>query len=376
MLKTAMTTLLAACTAMLASCSTPYSIPKYDARPSGQTRFDGIAQLLTAQKGAPLDVVMVHGMCTHDGDWAEATIRRLNKSLGGEQDVKVHPAPVQGTQITLFRSRLAVTGGTVRATAMLWSPVTRNLKNQLCYDQTNKSVYCPVTNPPTPRYEHERATLNRDLKDDILNDCLADAMIYQGKSGPEIQKQVQDALLSAVGSFDSPALPRSLALGDALKAAATAPNNMVIITESLGSKIAFDAIRELRKMGDLQKRAADRTLERTVQIFMTANQLPILSLADQYLNSDAPPDPLDALLQTRKSDRPLNVVAFTDPNDLLSYALVKQPKVNYRVTDVIVSNDTTYFGYAEHPANAHRHYRENSEVIRRIACGSSGVCPR
>jgi hypothetical protein len=97
--------------------------------------------------------------------------------------------------------------------------------------------------------------------------------------------------------------------------------------------------------------------------------------------SEYPVDPLGALLGMRKSSpsamaaRPLQVVAFTDPNDLLSYALARStPVMSFDVVDVIVSNDNTLFGFVERPDSAHTAYRKNDVVTKLIACGTKG-CP-
>ena len=67
----------------------------------------------------------------------------------------------------------------------------------------------------------------------------------------------------------------------------------------------------------------------------------------------------------------ITLVAFTDPNDLLSYRL--QPS-RYRtpdtaVADVLVSNATTYLGLFARPDEAHTDYRTNAAVASLVACG-------
>jgi hypothetical protein len=60
-----------------------------------------------------------------------------------------------------------------------------------------------------------------------------------------------------------------------------------------------------------------------------------------------------------------DVVAFTDPNDLLSYFLQGGDDTltqHYRVADVLVSNAYTYFGIFENPVSAHVSYAEQSGV--------------
>ena len=85
--------------------------------------------------------------------------------------------------------------------------------------------------------------------------------------------------------------------------------------------------------------------------------------------------PLKAAAAT---DSTLRVIAFTDPNDLLSYILVPSPWAkSYDVVDVVVSNTSTYFGLVEMPTTAHLGYRENTTVRKLVACGNptSAKCP-
>ncbi|MFZ0470516.1 MAG: hypothetical protein WAL92_16450, partial [Thiogranum sp.] len=218
----------------------------------------------------------------------------------------------------------------------------------------------------------------------------ADAIIYQGKSRDAISEQVQKAIITASAAMGVRDLPANIAKS---AAAETAP--LVVVTDSLGSKIVFDAIYKLTMSGNTDLRAAgSRTFARTSEIFMRANQMPVLGLADQTLEGkvslrsdrfDYPADPLAALIGLKTKRKmgaimtPPRVVAFTDPNDLLSYTLVPATQLaDYDVVDVVVSNANTYFGFLENPLPAHQGYRNNKTVLRLIACGSpsADACKR
>jgi hypothetical protein len=329
-----------------------------------------VAELLDASPERRLDVFMVHGMCTHDAGWADASIRRLSAQLQGPAEPRIDSLPVPDTRVTLYQSTFPVPGGTLRAHALLWSPAVAPLKHQLCYDQTDKSAACKAAGHEQPAYRYKRASINKALKDQLLNDCLADAIIYQGQSRDIVSRQIQSAILA-------------LASG-----AAAEDTPLVFVTESLGSKVAFDAIYRMAQSGEGVRSAAARQIAgRTVQVFMLANQMPILALADQQVGAAGPfaaarpaypADPLEALIELRRGERrrPFaalaapQVVAFTDPNDLLSYVLAPA-QASYEVIDVVVSNDKTYFGAFERPDTAHLGYRENPAVTRLIACGTS-----
>jgi hypothetical protein len=70
---------------------------------------------------------------------------------------------------------------------------------------------------------------------------------------------------------------------------------------------------------------------------------------------------------------PMTVVAFSDPNDLLSYRIVPahlaENLTEFRVINVMVSNDATYFGYLERPDTAHCGYPWNPYVFGMLARG-------
>lgn len=223
---------LALVLAALAACTTPYDPPVLAARPPGSEAFKGLLDLAAESKGQVLDVVIVHGMCTHGQQWVSDALGALSSMLGGPQVPPQSVAPVAGTQAVLHRADLPAAKGRVRATAIVWSPIVAPLKAQLCYDQSSKSELCAKA----PPYPYERASLNRQLKDTLLNDCLADAMIYQGQSRNEVNRQMQRALLAAATGADEQA--RAANIG---AAAAAAGHPLVLVTESLGSKVAFDA---------------------------------------------------------------------------------------------------------------------------------------
>ena len=147
---------------------------------------------------------------------------------------------------------------------------------------------------------------------------------------------------------------------------------------------------EFHQIGSL----ANAIQSRLAAVFMAANQLPILGLADQGLVStksaltpDASSgDSLQRFLKARReyatnsprsasaSFTKLAVVAFTDPNDLLSYRLLpsRYRSDNVDIADVLVSNQPTYFGLLENPLSAHTTYLANKDVARFIACGNPG----
>ena len=170
---------------------------------------------------------------------------------------------------------------------------------------------------------------------------------------------------------------------------------LIVISESLGSKILFDTLLALIKdeaKDQRAARAAQLAVDRMAYLIMAANQIPLLQTAEQIpapgeglTVQTAPQDSLQELLQ-RRQDRSrdrrgpaidaLTLIAFTDPNDLLSYTLPPERYPGAIVHNVLVSNDRTVFGLFENPAKAHLDYLSNPDVGSLISCGlpRSSLC--
>lgn len=359
----------------LAGCTTPYSPPVFVA---GGHDFPGLVGLVEKSGGRPVDVLLVHGMCTHDQVWAnnaiDGLVKAVDSNFKADSSSRQAIQPAAAPAITIVPRTVTLAGGTVNFSALVWSPLTAGLKSQLAYDSTGNPSDCSVPGECKPK----RASLNGRLKDVLLNDCLSDAVIYQGESRQAIRSAMVAAITKVVGDSEAKA-----------RAAGVTPGPLMLVTESLGSKVTFDALAEMVEgsASPQSKSAGDSAVARLGLVMMGANQLPILGLADQSVDvagarisaaGSAPQDALTRLL--RLTDRPkltqgsfsrLSLVAFTDPNDLLSYRLqasrYASPKVD--VTDVLVSNDSTYFGFLERPDTAHTGYRSNAAVASLIACG-------
>nr|WP_315186479.1 hypothetical protein [uncultured Albidiferax sp.] len=368
----------------MVGCSTkPYDPPVIV---KGAPEFQGLAHLLDPAR--PLDVVLVHGMCTHKDDWAYRAMDGLLYAV----DVNLKPAAPQltvagagpGPMIQVIQREDIIAGSKIRFTAIIWSPLTRPLKEQLKFDKTDEPLDCAQNLECKP----VRAKYNGQFKDGLLNDCLADAMIYEGVSRP-VMRGAMVAALSKVLDGSPAGVP------------------LVLVSDSLGSKMVFDALSDMLSDADSSatKASGVTAAARLAQVFMNANQMPLLGLADQNV-SQPPPDlmkddgpPVDVLqkylrlrkknatvaeLQNKMWPKPqptlsvLKLVAFIDPNDLLSYRLRPSRYVteNVLITDVLVSNAKTYFGLFERPDTAHLDYDKNKAVATYIACGwpKSALC--
>jgi hypothetical protein len=172
----------------------------------------------------------------------------------------------------------------------------------------------------------------------------------------------------------------------------------VLVAESLGSKTITDAVLCWPETDGNQERLAEQ-LGTTTQIFLFANQIPLLNLGfnnetcpglGDYQREEKTNGKLgafEAFLQwiadkkreldeaeklSKAAQEPLQVIAFTDPNDVLSYALapedVRSPEL---LVNVIVSNAPTWLTVLENPYRAHTGYGANEEIMGYLGCGKA-----
>ena len=346
--------------AVLAACSTPYRPPVVV---HDSATFPGIASIVAEAGARPVDVLLVHGMCTHDTGWAERQIDRITGVVEDHAPVPAGAAAPPRVEVVERTRRLA--GGTVRFHALVWSPLTAGLKRQLDVDMTGTPTDCTAAGACKPK----RASLNGYVKDNLLNDCLSDAVIYQGES----HVAIRDAMVRTIAQV--------------LENDPDSEAPLVVVAESLGSKMLFDALSAMLESWQPQTRALGQQAARRLGLlFMAGNQLPILGLAEQRAVATRDMRVLDALqrfldLRRRQPNRRaetlqrLAVVAFTDPNDLLSYRLLpaRYTAPDVAVADVLVSNDRTWLGLIENPMTAHMDYLTNPDVGAMIACGQPRV---
>jgi hypothetical protein len=210
--------------------------------------------------------------------------------------------------------------------------------------------------------------LNALAKQELLNWGFADAVIALGPMR-ELFRTTMDRAFEAADD--------------------TAFKETVVVAESLGSFVVLDA-------AAMRMPAVRRTLDRTGNLYFFANQFALLSLArieDLDVTGVSPeavptarpePSPLRAMeaLSRKPSGleavKPVQIVAFSDPSDLLTFCV---PKVrNVRVANVFVRNQWTFLGLFANPASAHTGHSQNPDVLKVVIEGTrmkgSGYDPR
>lgn len=368
--------------ASISACTQEYETPEIEQlSANGHSRqvapFPGLDSLLSG--AAPGKVLWTHGMCPHQPSWVTDRADLLAAELHANPP-SVSLPPGSPTNEYSVDVPMHVGNRSLDATFLVWSPLIDPYRRNIAFDRP--------PNEPGGQFPWKRAKLNGELKSMLMDQCLVDAVVYSGKNGDQIRRETEKAVCRILGGN----VPAGGSVCNFARGAV--PEKVAFVTESLGSKILFDAIRKIwndaSAAGPAPIREAARRFSRVVGIYMAANQIPLLDQADAPAAIEGsaglspPVHPTLAVFENaRKIDEeenhgvhlpPLVLVAFTDPNDLLSYRLIKDGIgiTRLRLVDVAVSNDWAYFDYVERPDTAHCGYKENATVLKLIIHGYQG----
>jgi len=265
---------------------------------------------------------------------------------------------------------------------LTWSEITDHEKEILAYDNSSE-------------YSFRRTAINNALKK-FANDTIPDQMIYLGHHKEDILRSFSKAfcwMISATEWDDLPETSNLACMPSKLAIENMRNDHYVIISHSLGSRIVIDGLqRSARLFGDRQSGTrkvwglADKFVqafkENHIPIYMLANQLPLFQLGqklpevtgqrDAYCRSDG--EHYDSRFLSE-----IDIIAFSDPNDMLSYAIppgftnryidsrlcAKTTNININVAKVI-----NMFGIEiASPLEAHVAYATDDRVIALITNG-------
>ena len=168
-------------------------------------------------------------------------------------------------------------------------------------------------------------------------------------------------------------------------------DSYAILTYSLGSQMALDGLAFLSDKikdptidGDELDNLRREMRKKNVTIFMFANQLSLLQVGREIAkNKTGKIDDICNKNSTENGERwleSLSIVAFSDPNDLLSYPVPSDFPDEYieskfcpRLTNVIlnIATEINILNLAD-PLTAHSDYDKDERVIKLIVDGSHG----
>jgi hypothetical protein len=316
--------------------------------------------------GGRLRLLIVHGMSSHTQGYSSNFVDTIGRKLKlGTPVRQIQTFTNSEGAINGFLTRIDFTNENrnLRAYELTWSPVT----------QAEKSKRFEFDS----RLDKRRATLNRRMKTELLNDGFGDAVLYLNENfKPKIQAPVTNAIFSILGDGFAPA------------------DQFIIITHSLGSKLTFDSLNilaeHLRRDDKLQAVAMTNLALHTTYLVMLANQVPLLRLGDTNVITDQErrPSAVQEFLQMRQQgkeqhgpERPparspfLQVIAVTDANDLLSYPLRGGDLFSDSIGDiefgnVLICNAPVFMHWIANPLKAHEGYFDNPKLIKLLIKGS------
>jgi hypothetical protein len=376
--------------------------------------FQGMTALAgEAAPGRPLHVLLVHGMGTPTPNGFDPFIASLAGRFGL---VQIPPPDPQAQWQGCYSKTTPVQPALVQPTP---EPIDNNAvfrdNRALLYtykfaarpaDPPQLTVsyllWAPLTAPVKCRLETEDDSAPAkqafaNVAKDFIDDKLADALLYAGSYRKEvIRPSVQGALCKVTEGTWDPAKKKCTP--------GSYHDPTVIITHSLGGYMLMDAIKAELREGDCGG-PAEKILEYTPVIYMMANQLALLNLSTLRRDPQAPKmatADIDAVTKqfakcwliaraTRAKSEgrltetaPLSqVVAFSDPNDILSWRVepknLNLPRPNWgevAVTNVYMSNgEFSAPGLFSDPANAHTGYFVNPTVMDMLICGINNNSP-
>ncbi len=365
--------------------------------------FTGIKQSLAAQAPSSpkvTKVLMVHGVNSHLPGYSSHLQKKLYETLAlTRTDSAIKTIDLDSRDIkwnkdephkmgTLRISRHADATGQQELLfyELTWSPIVDDKKLQLAADSANNEGL-------------KRASLNNSLKG-FMNATVPDMLIYNGNGYDRITTAVKESVCWMLGN-DWNALPDTGAHECRYWPGSTFKNlsldDHFFITHSLGSRITIDTIQGFGNISPDKPRddlfIMDEQIRREIRnkeftVFMMANQLPLLQMgrdAPEVYNQEKSYCAPGGANVAQRLMRKMGIVAFSDPNDILSYPVPLDftskhidsricPAVTNVSINVAAQKDLFDAASFANPMTAHSGYMEDDRVIDMMANGvGSGI---
>lgn len=361
--------------------------------------FVGIKPGLVTKQGET-KVLMVHGVGDHIPGYSAQFLEKLAKELnlnsrsGNSKNITL-AAPLFPDQ-NLGNLRITHllnedTGEKLTFYELTWSEISRAEKALLAFDNSEE-------------HDFRRARINSALKK-FSNDTTPDPIIYLGKSRQFILAAFAQSFCWMATQYwqDLPENGKHICegIGDA-HVDKLSNDDYVVISHSLGSRITIDGFQRIADMlknpekyfslipedqPKLKAAASTKAIEalrnKHVPIFMLSNQLPVLQLGrelpevvEQKTNYCEP----EGTHYNQRMLSETHIIAFSDPNDLLSYGISSGFSQKYldsrlcpSITNITINvakiiNAFDVQGLAN-PLEAHVGYTTDDRVVAMIANG-------
>ena len=367
--------------------------------------FEGVEPYLAKQDRLPpfgedgvgdrpeVKVLYVHGIGTHAPGHGTALRQNLATSLGlhnraprPKRIMVASPSfPNQDLGgIDVSRLTDAARRRDLLFYELTWSPITQPDKELIAFDKEEDYVL-------------RRAAVNQAMRA-FVNDVAPDPLAYAGQKREPILAAVTQSICWAVSRSWSelPELTEKTWCGPDLPGVGgrVGIDDFVLITHSLGSRATIDAMQRLTNLplgaDPRLKRIADDFRQRDVQVFMLSNQLPLLEAGregQQVVGQIGAYCGPGATKPGRFFDK-THLIAFSDPNDLMSYPVPDKfadryvesrlcPSVTNVTINIVTASSLLGLGEVANPLGAHLGYAADERVGGLIAkgAGHDGVAP-
>lgn len=352
------------------------------------TKFTGIEDAF--QKGKTVKVLMIHGVGTHKPGYAT----RIRENLAKDLNLTVFSRHAKN--ITLINPEDNKTEiGNLRAMQMqnedssrdmifyelTWSDITNPGKKILDYDVSGD-------------YEHKRAAFNHMMKS-FLDDTVPDPMIYLMDKDNLILNASKQASCWMMGRKwnELKNNQKGICTISSYQQIKDLNNeNIIYITHSLGSRIFMDSIADIveqvgendGKVDAQSQKIIDELKSKQITVFMLANQLPLLQISRKkpaVHNQISSYCSKKGKKYNQRVFQKVNIIAFSDPNDLLSYDVPQSFADDYMDSRMCPSITNVSLNVAEvisafgigvvNPITAHTEYDNDARVIDMISRGTT-----
>lgn len=344
--------------------------------------YQGLADKV--ERKPVLKVLMVHGVGTHYPGYSARLQENLAKQMKLEVssqlpknisllDPQDHKTYLGNLRITYWQNRDKTKN--MLFYELTWSPITTPEKQIIAFDTTEQ-------------YTKFRVPFNNEMKI-FLDNTLPDPMFYLvDKRDLILNSSKQSICWMLKTDWDN--IPNNQELSCYLsprqEIRGLADQNLGFITHSLGSEIVMDALLNISEQVSRAeaKENIAKLQNKELTVFMLANQLPILAIGRPLpkvhgqIDSYCTPGGKNYRWRIFKA---VNVVAFSDPNDLLSYAIPQgfvneyiDSRICPQVTNVSVNvaPEIMAFGLGfVNPVDAHTAYDNSKKVINLITHGTT-----
>lgn len=342
--------------------------------------------------GKMLKVMMIHGVGTHHPGYSKLLQQNLSNSLGFNVQSRLpknvtlldpgdRKTPIGNLRVTYWQNKDATKN--MLFYELTWSEITTPYKNIIAFDTTEQ-------------YSEFRVPFNNMMKK-FLDNTLPDPMIYLVDRHDLIINSSKQALCWMLKSDwdDIPAGKAAVCeISIEEQVNHLANDEVLFITHSLGSEILMDTIIDIsNEISDKSQKLAmspqfmrqvHKLQNKEINLFMLANQLPILMidrpLPKVHNQIGAYCLPGGSKYGQRIFKR-VNIVAFSDPNDILSYAIPQEfadKRIDSRICPLVtnvsvnVAPEISAFGVGiVNPVTAHTYYDRSPKVINLITFGTA-----